>query len=144
MESRFEAYTETAKMGMTFWVNTPSQTMSKLQTMITDTDITADYMLVNQASSVELFRSITFVIDIFTYVFVFMISSIVVANVFNTISTNIKLRGKELAMLHSLGMSNHSFNRMMNFECFFFGIRTLLYGSQFQVSFRGSFTKQRP
>lgn len=31
-------------------------------------------------------------------------------------------------MLRSVGMSERGFNRMMNFECFFYGLRTLLFG----------------
>ena len=31
-------------------------------------------------------------------------------------------------MLRSMGMSDRSFNRMMNFECALYGIRTLLFG----------------
>ena len=57
-----------------------------------------------------------------------MISLIGLANVFNTISTNIRIRRRELAMLRSVGMSERGFNRMMNFECFFYGLRTLLFG----------------
>ena len=47
---------------------------------------------------------------------------------FNTISTNIQLRRRELAMLRSVGMSERGFCRMMNLECVFYGMRTLLYG----------------
>ena len=47
---------------------------------------------------------------------------------FNTISTNIKLRRRELAMLRSVGMSDRDFNRMMRFECVFYGARALLFG----------------
>ncbi len=50
---------------------------------------------------------------------------IAVANVFNTISTNIKLRRRELAMLRSVGMSDRDFNKMMRFEC-------VLYGAQWR------------
>ena len=57
-----------------------------------------------------------------------VISLIAVANVFNTISTNIQIRRRELAMLRSVGMSEQGFDRMMNFECFFYGTRTLLFG----------------
>jgi putative ABC transport system permease protein len=77
---------------------------------------------------VDQWRSLTFVIDVFTYFFVVMISLIAIANVFNTISTNIKLRRRELAMLRSVGMSDRDFNRMMNFESAFYGMRTLLFG----------------
>lgn len=70
----------------------------------------------------------TFVVDVFPYAFALMISLIAVANVFNTISTNIRIRRRELAMLRSVGMSERGFNRMVNYECFFYGVRTLLFG----------------
>ena len=73
-------------------------------------------------------RSILFVVNVFTYVFVIMISLITVANVFNTISANIRLRRRELAMLRSIGMSDRTFRKMMNFECIFYGARTLMFG----------------
>ena len=57
-----------------------------------------------------------------------MISLIAVANVFNTISTNIRLRRRELAMLRSVGMSDREFGRMMWFECLIYGWRTLCFG----------------
>jgi len=57
-----------------------------------------------------------------------MISLIAITNVFNTISTNIRLRRRELAMLRSIGMSDSDFKKMMNFECVFYGIKTLLLG----------------
>nr|WP_278320157.1 ABC transporter permease [Clostridium sporogenes] len=47
---------------------------------------------------------------------------------FNTISTNIKLRRRELAMLRSVGMSDRDFQKMMNFECALYGMRALLFG----------------
>ena len=88
----------------------------------------ANYNLFNAARAFELYRNIDFIIDIFTWVFVFMISLIAVANVFNTISTGIRLRRRELAMLRSVGMSDKGFNRMMRFECAFYGMRTLFVG----------------
>lgn len=116
------------KSGLTFWTDTPTQTMARIQAEIIDAGITRDYTLVNLSAAVDLFRSLTFVVDVFTYVFVIMISLIAVANVFNTISTNIQIRRRELAMLRSIGMSERGFKRMMNFECFFYGMRTLLAG----------------
>ena len=47
-------------------------------------------------------RNMLFIVNLFTIVFVAMISLIAVTNVFNTISTNIKLRRRELAMLRSV------------------------------------------
>lgn len=60
--------------------------------------------------------------------FIIMISLIAVANVFNIISTNIKLRRRELAMLRSVGMSERDFQRMMNFECVFYGMQAIIFG----------------
>lgn len=73
-------------------------------------------------------RNILFIVNLFTAVFIAMISLIAVANVFNTISTNIKLRRRELAMLRSVGMSDRDFNKMMRFECALYGARTMLWG----------------
>ena len=73
-------------------------------------------------------RNMLFIVNLFTIVFVAMISLIAVPNVFNTISTNIKLRRRELAMLRSVGMADRDFDRMMRFECALYGLRTLLFG----------------
>ena len=90
--------------------------------------MTSSYMLVNSAEAFEMFRSITLVANVFAYVFIGLISLIAVANVFNTISTNIRLRRRELAMLRSVGMADKNFNKMMRFECALYGIRALVIG----------------
>lgn len=115
-------------MGLAFLSNNPSQSVAEMEAIIQDTGMMSAYTLYNVHTIVEQYRSLIFVIDVFTYVFVIMISLIAVANVFNTISTNIRLRRRELAMLRSLGMSDRDFNKMMSFECFFYGMRTLLFG----------------
>ena len=79
----------------------------------------AEYTLYNLSEILDQFYSAAFVIDVFTYVFVIMISLIAVANVFNTISTNIRLRRRELAMLRSVGMSGRDFNKMILMSVFF-------------------------
>lgn len=131
MRAQFEGVKplgEEARKGMLFWTDTPFQTLAGLQDAVMEEGIVADYSFYNLAFAFDLFRNTGFVIHVFMYVFVFMISLIAVANVFNTISTNIRLRRRELAMLRSVGMSDGSFNRMMRFECMFYGLRTLLYG----------------
>lgn len=82
----------------------------------------------DDAADEENIRSLVLIIDIFSYGFIGLISLIVVANVFNTISTNIQLRRKEFAMLKSVGMTKSGFNRMMNFECILYGAKGLFYG----------------
>ncbi|WP_195984002.1 ABC transporter permease [Clostridium sp. D33t1_170424_F3] len=125
---KFEAPEVHTKIGLSFRSKTPSQSETEMEAMIQENGNTSAYTLYNIHATLEQNRSMTFVIDVFTYIFVIMISLIAVANVFNTISTNIRLRRRELAMLRSVGMSDRSFNKMMNFECAFYGMRTLLFG----------------
>lgn len=114
--------------GALFWSETPSLSLSRIQTALMEEGVMAAYDLYNLSQAFELFRNLSFVVDVFTGVFVVMLSLIAVANVFNTISTGLRLRRRELAMLRSVGMSDRGFNRMMNFECAIYGVRSLLIG----------------
>jgi putative ABC transport system permease protein len=66
--------------------------------------------------------------SVFTYGFIILITAISIANIFNTISTSISLRKREFAMLKSVGMTPKGFNKMINYESVFYGIKSLLYG----------------
>lgn len=114
--------------GFTFGSKRPSQSMTEMREMIHDAGITASYNLMNFSEILDQNRNTIFIANVFNYTFVIMISLIAVANVFNTISTNIKLRRRELAMLRSVGMSDRDFQKMMNFECVFYGMKALLFG----------------
>lgn len=115
-------------LGAFFWTDIPGQIVGEIQTMLAEEGITADYRLYNLSQAFEIYRRTEFMVSLFTYAFTVMIALIAVANVFNTISTNIRLRRRELAMLRSVGMSDKGFNRMMRFECFFYGMWTLVFG----------------
>ncbi len=67
-------------------------------------------------------------LSVFTYAFIILITAICVANIFNTISTSIALRKREFAMLKSIGITPKGFNKMLNYESIFYGIKALLYG----------------
>ncbi len=67
-------------------------------------------------------------LSVFTYAFLFLITSISVANILNTISTGVALRKREFAMLKSVGITPKSFNKMLNYESIFYGIKALVYG----------------
>jgi len=123
-----DATVRPTKLGMTFKSENPGQSTAEMQTMIDGASVTADYNLYNVYEILEQNRNITFIVSLFSVVFVTMISLIAAANVFNTISTNITLRRRELAMLRSVGMSNRDFNKMMRFECALYGARTMLWG----------------
>lgn len=81
---------------------------------------------VTMAASVD--RSAVLVLRVFTYGFIALISMIAAANVFNTISTNIRLRRREFAVLRSIGMTRKDMRRMMNYECLLYGIKSISLG----------------
>lgn len=88
----------------------------------------ANIYVSDYAAGVESDRALILIISVFTGGFIVLISLIAVANVFNTISTNINLRRREFAMLRSIGMTKRGMNKMMNFECILYGTRSLLFG----------------
>lgn len=87
-----------------------------------------DYYIMDTAEQQSTVRAMIMVVKVFSYGFIVLISLIALANVFNTITTNIYLRRRELAMLKSVGMSKRGFNKMMNYECVICGMRGLAYG----------------
>lgn len=73
-------------------------------------------------------QQLVLLISVFVYGFIALITAISVANILNTISTSISLRTREFAMLKSVGMTPKGFNKMINYESIFYGIKALLYG----------------
>lgn len=67
-------------------------------------------------------------IKVFSYGFIVLISLIAAANAFNTVSTNILLRRRELSMLRSVGLSGKGLNRMMSYESLLYGAKSLILG----------------
>jgi putative ABC transport system permease protein len=114
--------------GLTFSSKKPSKSAAEIEAMLKNAAIKSNYKLYNNYEIFDENRNYIFIANVFSYTFIIMISLIAVANVFNTISTNIKLRRRELAMLRSVGMSERDFQRMMNFECAFYGMKALLFG----------------
>lgn len=76
----------------------------------------------------ESMNALILVMDIFSYGFIALITLIVMANIFHTISTNVQLRRKEFASLKSIGMTRKGFDKMMNYECLLYGLKGLIYG----------------
>lgn len=120
--------THISARGLSISSDAPSQTENEMKNIISGSDMKGRYLLLNMNKMAENNNNIIFIANTFSYIFIAMITLIAVANVFNTISTNIKLRQRELAMLRSVGMSERSFQDMMNFECILYGLRALLWG----------------
>ncbi|MBO3442947.1 ABC transporter permease [Clostridium sp. CCUG 7971] len=66
--------------------------------------------------------------QIFVYGFVSVISLVSITNIVNTISTNINLRKRELAIISSIGVTPQGFNKMIYLESFLYGTLSLIYG----------------
>ena len=120
--------THIAAKGLSICTDNPAQTESDMRNILSGTDVEGSYLLINMNKLAEQNNNMIFIANVFCYTFIGMITLIAVANVFNTISTNIKLRRRELAMLRSVGMSGRAFQDMMNFECILYGVRALSWG----------------
>lgn len=90
--------------------------------------------VINIAAQARSEHNMMMVLGIFIYGFIILISLICIANIFNTVTTNIALRRREFAMLRSVGMTPNSFNRMIRFESIFYGLKALLYGLPISVA----------
>lgn len=98
-----------------------------MQKTLDELGYNSDYLF-NAAGELENRRSVVSMVQVFSYGFIVLISFISVANVFNTISTNINLRRREFAMLKSVGMSKRGLYKMMNYECLLYGLKAILFG----------------
>lgn len=85
----------------------------------------------NYPKDMKQMKNIYLVIAILLYGFISLVTLIGVTSVFNTINTSIALRRKEFAMLRSMGLTPSGFNKILYFESFFFGAKSLLYGIPF-------------
>ncbi len=112
---------------MVFNSDKPSLTDSKMREIL-EQNKRSNGNLVNVDEEVQSSRALMLVLEIFSYGFILLISLIAMANVFNTISTNILLRRREFAMLRSVGMTDKGFRRMMNLECVLYGCKGLFFG----------------
>ena len=114
--------------GMTFRSKTPGQTAARMEAILREEGAESDCRLYNLNTMLDESRNMVFIANVFAYAFIVIISLIAAANVFNTISTDVRLRRRELAMLRSVGLSERDLSGMMRFECVCYGLRALCFG----------------
>lgn len=85
--------------------------------------------LVNLMDSYERDHNFLLAINVLCFGFTTLISLIALANVFNTISTNLLLRRREFAMLRSMGLSPKDSRKMLLLESVSCSLRSIVYGS---------------
>lgn len=86
------------------------------------------YDVVDKVEEVKAMEDSAMVIQIFVYGFVTVISLVSITNIVNTISTNINLRKRELAIIKSIGVTPNGFNKMIYLESLLYGALSLVYG----------------
>lgn len=105
-----------------------AENANELEETISNLDGGQEFSVYNVEKMANMYNAMTLVISIFAYGFIIVISLIGVTNIFNTITTNMRLRSKEFAMLKSIGMTKREFNRMIRLESLFYGVKSLLIG----------------
>ncbi len=79
------------------------------------------------AEQFQTMNTVVYIIEVFVYGFVALITLITIANIINTISTGIAARKKEFAMLKSVGVTPKGFNKMIMLESSLYGIKALIF-----------------
>lgn len=105
-----------------------AENANELEETISNLDGGQEFSVYNVEKMANMYNAMTLVISIFAYGFIIVISLIGVTNIFNTITTNMRLRSKEFAMLKSIGMTKREFNRMIRLESLFYGVKSLIIG----------------
>ncbi len=75
----------------------------------------------------QMMNTIVFVMQVFVYGFIALITLITLFNIINTISNSTMLRKKEFAMFKSVGITPSGFNKMIVLESAFYGIKALVF-----------------
>ena len=117
-----------------FVTTSDDQKLEKQLSQVLQALPSSSYYVFNIQSANRSQQSVLTFLGVFVYGFIILISLICIANIFNTVSTNIALRRREFAMLRSVGMTPGGFNRMVRFESVFYGLKALLFGLPVSVA----------
>ena len=87
-----------------------------------------NYSVFNQVASDDATRALVNTIMLAIYGFVGMLTLIAFTSVISTVSTNIRTRSREFAILQSVGLTHSGLNRMLNLESIFCAVKSIIYG----------------
>lgn len=104
----------------------------KIYTLLEEGDYGSIYVM-DYPESFRMMNTVVFVLEVFVYGFIVLITLITVANIINTISTGIQLRRKEFAMLKSVGTTPKGFRKMISLESVFYGLKALIFALPISV-----------
>lgn len=96
----------------------------KIQSLMDENDFGRSYVS-DYVDNMQTMNAFTFVMQVFIYGFIVLITLITTANIINTISTGIAMRKKEFAMLKSVGVTPKGFRKIISLESAFYGLKAL-------------------
>ncbi|MEI3245317.1 MAG: FtsX-like permease family protein [Lachnospiraceae bacterium] len=108
--------------------DTHEETYQDICERLAQSEISASTGGYDISSQQETMAAIGFIMKVFLYGFIVLITLIIMANIINTVSTGIALRRKEFAMLKSVGMTRKGFNKMIALESILYGIKSSIIG----------------
>jgi len=91
-------------------------------------DVGFNATVFDQAAEENAVRSLFNTIMIALYGFIGMLTLIALTNVISTISTNVRSRSREFAVLQSVGMTHSGLRNMLNLESILCSFKSLVYG----------------
>lgn len=114
---------------ITYLVGVETQQHEKVTEQIENIFDATDYggsYVQDYVDAFQTMNTLAFVLQVFVYGFIVLITLITVANIINTISTGIAMRRKEFAMLKSVGTTPKGFRKMVSLESVFYGLKALI------------------
>lgn len=109
-----------------------AEVTENIQKIIDENDFGSGYVS-DYIEQMKSMNAIAFVLQVFVYGFIALISLITIANIINTISTGIAMRRKEFAMLKSVGTTPKGFRKMVMLESVFYGLKALVFALPISV-----------
>lgn len=106
----------------------PAAASRALISMKRELSIRKDFTRVNTHVSVNFLQAFTQILRVFMMCFVLLLCLIAAANIVNTITTSVRLRTREYALLKSIGISGRTMFQMVLIENMTYSLKALLIG----------------
>lgn len=120
------------RLAMCIETDEHKEVAENLTTLLNENDFGGSYVSDN-VDILETMNTVIFIIQVFVYGFITLISLITIANIINTISANIALRRKEFATLKSVGTTPKGFSKMVSLESVFYALKAVIFGVPISV-----------
>lgn len=108
-------------------INIKSDDYTNLDKLGEDLNKYSNVNYTNITEETKMSNNLVIAVKILMYGFISLVTLIGITSVFNTITTSMALRKREFAVLRSIGLTKHGFNKILFFESLFFGIKSIVY-----------------